>query len=60
MGEQAVLQAGQELEQMASSGESEWRSLDAILADQHHRPPTVHYRKDIRIMIYQILSIGYM
>lgn len=44
MGKEAVLQTGQELEQVASFGEAKWRSLDAILADQHHSPSTVNCR----------------
>lgn len=31
--EQTVLQARQKLEQMSSSGEAKWRSLDPILTD---------------------------
>lgn len=42
VGKKAVLQAGEELEQVASPGEAKWGSLDSILTDQHHRPPTVH------------------
>ena len=45
VGKEAVLQAGEELEQVSSPGEAQGRSLDSILTDQHHRPPTVHYRK---------------
>lgn len=45
MGEEAVLQAGEELQQVASSGEAEWRSLYPVLTDQHHRPPTVNCSK---------------
>lgn len=45
MWKQAVLQAGQELEQVAPLGKAKWRSLDAILTDQHHRPPTVNCRR---------------
>ncbi len=48
VGKQAVLQAGEELEQVASSGEAKWRSLDPVLTDEHHRPPTVNYRKCTR------------
>lgn len=44
VGKEAVLQAGQELEQVASFGEAKRRSLDAVLADQHHRPSTVNCR----------------
>lgn len=45
VGKQTVLQAGEELEQMASSGEAKWRSLDPVLTDQHHRASAVHYRR---------------
>ena len=42
VGKQAVLQAGEELEQVASSGEAKRRSLYPVLTDQHHCPPTVN------------------
>ena len=45
VGKQAVLQAGEELEQVASSGEAKRRSLDPVLTDQHHCPPTVNCRR---------------
>lgn len=44
MRKEAILQTGQELEQVASFGEAKWGSLDAILADQHHSPSTVNCR----------------
>lgn len=47
VGKQAVLQAGQELEQVASSGEAKRRSLYPVLTDQHHCPPTVNWREMI-------------
>lgn len=42
---QPVLQTGEELEQVASSREANWRPLDAVLTHQHHRPPAVHCRR---------------
>jgi len=56
VGQQAVLQAGEELEQVASSGEAEWRSLDPVLTDQHHRPPAVHCRRgSLGLMIHDAM-----
>lgn len=42
VGQQAVLQAGEELKQMPSLREPQRRALDAILADQDHGAPTVY------------------
>ncbi|TNN34963.1 hypothetical protein EYF80_054865 [Liparis tanakae] len=57
VGQQAVLQAGEELEQVASSGEAEWRSLDPVLADQHHRPPAVHCRRGVAFRLSCFLGV---
>lgn len=46
MREQPVLQAGEELQEVPSLGEVEGRPLDPVLADQHHRPATVHCHHD--------------
>lgn len=43
MGKEAVLQTGEELEQVASFWEAKWRSLDTILTDQYCSPPTVNF-----------------
>ena len=45
VGQQAGLQAGEELQQVASFREAQRGSLDAVLAHKHHRAPTVHWRK---------------
>lgn len=47
MGQEAVLQAGEELEQVPPSGEAQRGSLNAVLAHQHHRAPAVHCRDNI-------------
>lgn len=46
MREQPVLQAREELQEVPSFREVEGRPLDPVLADQHHRPAAVHYRRD--------------
>lgn len=48
VGKEAILKAGEELEQMTSFREAKWRSLDPVLTDQHCRPPTVHYEVNSR------------
>lgn len=45
MRKKAVLQAGQELEQVASSREAKWRSLDTVLTNQHHCPTTINCKR---------------
>lgn len=42
--QQAGLQAGEELQQVASFGEMQRGSLDAVLAHQDYRTATVHWR----------------
>lgn len=42
MGQQAILQAGEELKQMPSLREPQRRALDAILADQDNGAPAVY------------------
>lgn len=45
MGQEAVLQAGQELQQVPSTGETQGWPLDAILAHQDNCATTVHCRE---------------
>ena len=42
VGQQAGLQTGEELQQMTPFREVERRSLDPVLAHQHHSSTTVH------------------
>lgn len=42
MGQEAILQAGQELQQVSSTGEAQRWPLDAILAHQDNRATAVH------------------
>lgn len=45
MWQKTCLQAGQELEQVSSPGEPQWRPLDPILTHQNHCSTTVHWEK---------------
>ena len=56
MGQEAILQAGEELEQMPPSREAQRGSLDAVLAHQHNRAPAVHCR-DNSIPFMDLLNL---
>lgn len=49
---QTILQTGEELKQVASSGEAEWRPLDPVLTHQHHCASTVDYRRCTALFHY--------
>lgn len=49
VGQQAGLQAGQELQQVAPLREAERGPLDAILAHQYHRAATVHWGRTLNL-----------
>lgn len=46
MGQQAGLQAGEELEEVAPFREMQRRPLDAVLAHQNYRPAAVNWEKE--------------